>query len=98
MSMDESEKLRGMEALRCQIQEIEKAELTAGEDDVLEERRKVLQNAEKLSDSMNAAVECLYGSDDTDGAASLLAEAERELARLARYTDAYNDCALLYRA
>jgi len=36
-------------------------------------------------------VDCLYGSEDSDGAASLLAEAERELARLSRYTDAYND-------
>ena len=38
---------------------------------------------------MNTAVDCLYGGDDTDGAASLLAEAERELARLSRFTDAY---------
>ena len=90
MSMDESEKLRRMETLRYQIQEIEKAELTVGEDDALEERRKVLQNAEKLSDSMNTAVECLYGSDDTDGAASLLAEAERELARMGRFTEAFS--------
>ncbi len=87
--MDESEKLRRMETLRYQIEEISKAELTAGEDDVLEERRKVLQNAEKLSDSMYAAAECLYGSDDSDGAATLLAQAERELSRLSRYTDCY---------
>ena len=89
MSMDESEKLRRMETLRYQIQEIEKAELVAGEDEELESRRKVLQNAEKLSDSMSATVECLYGGDDTDGAASLLAQAERELARMSRYTDAF---------
>ena len=89
MTMDEGEKLRRMETLRYQIEEIEKAQLEAGEDDVLEERRKILQNAEKLSDGINAAVECLYGGDDTDGAASLLAEAERELARLSRYTDAF---------
>ena len=89
LQMDESEKLRRMETLRYQIDEISKANLTAGEDDALEERRKILQNAEKLSDSMYAAVECLYGSDDTDGAATLLAEAERELARLSRFTDAY---------
>lgn len=90
MSMDEGEKLRRMETLRYQIEEIEKAELTAGEDDALEARRKILQNAEKLSDGIHAAVECLYGNDDTDGAATLLAEAERELARLSRYTDAYS--------
>ena len=90
MTMDESEKLRRMETLRFQIQEIEKAELTAGEDDELEARRKVLQNAEKLSDSMNVAVECLYGSDDADGAASLLAQAERELSRMSRFADAFD--------
>jgi DNA repair protein RecN (Recombination protein N) len=89
MTMDESEKLRRMETLRYQIEEISKAELEAGEDEVLEERRKLLQNAEKLSDGINAAVECLYGGDESDGAATLLAQAERELARLSRYTDAF---------
>lgn len=91
LHMDESEKLRRMETLRYQIEEIEKAKLTPGEDDTLEARRKILQNAEKLSDGMHAAVECLYGSDDTDGAAALLAEAERELARLSRFTDDYGE-------
>ena len=91
LHMDESEKLRRMETLRYQIEEITKANLSAGEDEALESRRKILQNAEKLSDGMYAAVECLYGSDDSDGAASLLAEAERELARLSRFTDAYGE-------
>ena len=91
LQMDESEKLRRMETLRYQINEISKANLHAGEDDTLEQRRKVLQNAEKLSDGIHTAVDCLYGGDDTDGASSLLAEAERELARLVRYTDAYNE-------
>ena len=90
MTMDEGEKLRRMETLRYQIEEISKANLSAGEDDALEQRRKMLQNAEKLSDGISAAVECLYGGDDSDGAASLLAEAERELGRLSRYTDAFS--------
>ncbi len=89
MSMDEGEKLRRMETLRYQIEEISKADLQTGEDARLEERRKILQNAEKLSDGIHAAVECLYGSDDSDGAAALLAAAERELGRLSRYTDAF---------
>ena len=89
MTMDEGEKLRRMETLRYQIEEISKAELEAGEDEALEQRRKLLQNAEKLSSGIDAAVECLYGGDETDGAASLLAEAERELSRLSRYTDAF---------
>ncbi len=89
ISMDEGEKLRRMETLRFQINEIEKAELEAGEDEELEARRKILQNAEKLSDGMEEAVECLYGGDDSDGAAGLLAQAEHALARLSRFTDAY---------
>ena len=91
LHMDESEKLRRMETLRYQINEISKANLQVGEDETLEQRRKILQNAEKLSDGIHAASDCLYGGDDTDGAVSLLAEAERELARLVRYTDAYNE-------
>lgn len=88
-SMDEGEKLRKLEMLKYQIAEIEKAELEAGEDDALEERRKVLQNAEKLSDGLNSAVESLYGGDDTDGAISLISTAQRDLARLSRYTDTF---------
>ena len=90
ISMDEGEKLRRMETLRYQITEIEKAELEAGEDEELENRRKILQNAEKLSDGMEEAVECLYGGDDSDGAAGLLSQAEHALARLSRFTDAYS--------
>ncbi len=88
-TMDEGEKLRRMETLRYQIEEISKANLEAGEDENLEERRKLLQNAEKLSDGLDEAVQCLYGGDDTDGAASLLAQAERALGKLSRYTDAF---------
>jgi len=90
MSMDEGEKLRRMETLKYQIAEIEKAELEPGEDEALEDRRKLLQNAEKLSNGMNEAVECLYGGEDSDGAAGLLAQAEYALARLSRFTDAFS--------
>ena len=89
-TMDESEKLRRMETLRYQIEEITKAGLQSGEDEALEERRKLLQNAEKLSDGLEEATACLYGGDETDGAASLLSQAERALARLSRYTDSFD--------
>lgn len=91
MTMDEGEKLRRMETLRYQIEEISKAELEAGEDDALEARRKLLQNSEKLSNGMDEAVECLYGGDDTDGAASLLAQAERALAKISLFGDTISD-------
>ncbi len=89
LTMDEGEKVRRMETLGYQIKEIAKANLTPGEDEALEDRRKLLQNAEKLRQGMDAAVETLYGGEDTDGAAGLLAEAERELSRLARYGEPF---------
>ena len=90
MTMDEGEKLRRMETLKYQIAEIEKAELEPGEDEELEQRRKLLQNAEKLSDGMDEAVNCLYGGDDSDGAAGLLAQAQYALARLQRFSDSFS--------
>ena len=89
MTMNESEKLRRMETLRYQIEEISKANLTAGEDENLEQRRKLLQNAEKLSDGIEEATQCLYGGDDSDGAVALISQAQRALSKLSRYTDAY---------
>ena len=85
--MDEGEKLRRMETLKYQIEEIEKANLEPGEDEELEARRKVLQNSEKIADGLNDAVENLYGGEDTDGAASLLSIAERALARISKFSE-----------
>ena len=90
MTMDEGEKLRRMETLKYQIAEIEKAELEAGEDEALEERRKLLQNAEKLSKGMDEAVEALCGGEESEGAAELLSQAEHALARLSRFGDNFS--------
>ena len=89
MTMDEGEKLRRMETLQYQIAEIEKAELESGEDEALEERRKLLQNAERLSKGMDEAVEALYGGEESDGAAGLLTQAEHALGRLSRFSDSF---------
>ena len=88
LSMDESEKLRRTEMLRHQIGEIEDAALKPGEDEALESRRRLLQNAEKLSDGLQEAFYAVSGSDDSDGAAALLTAAERALAHIARFDGA----------
>ena len=82
LSMDESEKLRLVETLTFQIEEICAANLVSGEEEQLKERRKVLQNAEKLSDALRMADEALYGGDSSDGAAGLLSNAEHALSRV----------------
>ena len=85
LSMDEGEKLRRMETLKYQIDEISRAKLKAGEDEELEARRKLLQNSEKLSDGLEEAAEALDG--DETGAATLLALAERALQRISRFDE-----------
>ena len=85
LTMDEGEKLRRMESLKFQIDEISRANLKPGEDEALESRRKLLQNAEKLSGGLDDAVVALYGDEDSDGAAALLAQAERALGKLGRF-------------
>ena len=82
LSMDESEKLRLVETLQYQIEEIRAANLVSGEEEQLKERRMVLQNAEKLSDALRMADEALYGGDSSDGAAGLLSNAEHALSRV----------------
>ena len=89
MTMDEGEKLRRMESLKYQVAEIEKADLESGEDEELEQRRKLLQNSEKLSQGLEEAAEALLGGDENDGAAALLAQAAYSLSRIARYSDDY---------
>ena len=84
LSMDESEKLRLVETLKFQIDEIERAALHPGEDEELEARRKVLQNAEKITGALQSAMAALYGDESSSGAAELLAGAEQALSRVER--------------
>ncbi len=87
LSMDETEKARRVEMLRYQVAEIERADLQPGEDEQLDARRKVLQNAEKLAAGVNEAELLLSGDEDSDGACAMLTRAARAVAGIARYTD-----------
>ena len=87
LSIDEGEKLRRTEMLRHQIGEVDRAELKSGEEQALEARRKLLQNAEKFADGLLDALRCLYGDDDSDGASALIAQAEHSLSRIARFDE-----------
>lgn len=87
LSVDESEKLRKTEMLQHQIKEIDHANLQIGEDEELESKRKLLQNAEKIADGLQNVYEALNGGEDHDGAVTLLTEAERELQHVGRFFD-----------
>ena len=72
---DEAEKQRKIDLLQYQVQEIEDAGLTAGEEQTLENRRKVLSNASAIRDWLAQSYALLSGSDDAAGAVDLLGEA-----------------------
>ena len=72
---DESEKQRHIDLLSYQVQEIEDAALTAGEEQTLESRRKVLSNASTIRDRIAQCYALLSGDDETPGAVDLLGEA-----------------------
>ena len=72
---DEAEKQRKIDLLQYQVQEIEDAGLTAGEEQTLENRRKGLSNASAIRDRLAQSYALLSGSDDAAGAVDLLGEA-----------------------
>ena len=75
MITDEGEKQRRIDLLSYQVQEIDDAALTAGEEQTLESRRKVLANASTIRDRIAQCYALLSGSDEAPGAVDLLGEA-----------------------
>lgn len=79
LQMDESEKARRMDTLRYQIEELERAELKAGEGEELIGRRNLLRNSEKFISAVSESDYCLNGSDEQEGAANLIRQAQNAL-------------------
>ena len=75
MITDEGEKQRRIDLLSYQVREIDDAALTAGEEQTLESRRKVLANASTIRDRIAQCYALLSGGDEAPGAVDLLGEA-----------------------
>jgi len=80
---DEQERLRRLDLLRFQAQEIEGAGLSEGEDEDLDASRTRLRNTEALRDSAAAAYEALY--EGAHAASAQLKKALTALEELGRY-------------
>ena len=79
LKMDEAEKARRVDSLKFQIGELERAELVAGEEEELLERRNLLRNGEKYLSALAGADYCLNGDDNGAGAVSAIRDAEEAL-------------------
>lgn len=85
--MDDAMKARRIDLLRYQIEEIEAAELTAGEEEELEASRRFYRHAEAVAEGLAAAKEALSGDEDTLGALSRLEGAASSLSGAGRYME-----------
>lgn len=79
LQMDESEKARRVDTLRYQIEELERADLKVGEEEELLGRRNLLRNSEKFIAAVSESDYCLNGSDEQEGAANLIHQAQNAL-------------------
>ena len=87
VQMDEEQKLRQLDLLRYQVDEIEAAELVPGESAQLQERRTFFRNVEKIAQGLFAARALLQGDEDTDGVLTGVERAVSQVQDAGRYMD-----------
>jgi DNA repair protein RecN (Recombination protein N) len=83
LSQNEQERLRTIDLLSFQVQELERARVQPGEDAHLEEEKRILSNLERIRSAAAGAFSELY--DEEGAACSRLAAAMRQLEDLRRY-------------
>lgn len=84
LTTDESSKSQRIDFLTYQIDELEKAEITIGERDELKARKSLINNSQKVVESLNIAYEALKA----DGAGiDMITDAESEIANASAYME-----------
>lgn len=79
---DEDEKLRRKSLLEFQIEELKNADIKIGESASLKEQLKIADNFNKMMSALSSAHTLLTGTDDTDGAVSMINNAKSEVGSL----------------
>lgn len=86
---DEAQKLQLLDVLQFQVDEIKKVNLQAGEEDVLNEEKRRLNNVEKLSTLSDEAYLLLYENEEST--VSTLEKAARKIAELGEYESSFKE-------
>ncbi|MEG2286276.1 MAG: DNA repair protein RecN [Ruthenibacterium sp.] len=87
LSMDEDEKAKRIELLRFQVDEIEKADLSEGEEEELANQRNLIRNAQRITEQLNMAYAALNGGDEDAGAAEMLGDAAGAMENIAELSE-----------
>lgn len=91
LQQDENEKSRKLELLKYQIDELENAGLKIGEKEELQKRKAVIVNSEALMNALNAAVQCIEGSEESSGTALLCREMCNSLSKFSNISPEYEE-------
>lgn len=91
--MDETQKARRMDLLKYQIDELEQANLRAGEEEDLNRRRTLYRNSEKIAGSLSEARSALDGDEENAGALSAVSTAAQALKEARNYLPELTDLA-----
>jgi DNA repair protein RecN (Recombination protein N) len=86
---DEAEKFQLVDTLKFQIAELERAQLSPGEDEKLEEERRRLANVEKLTTLCQASYSRIY--EDDDAAVTRVRQTLKDVEELAEYESSFRD-------
>ena len=89
LEQDEKDRLRLLDLWTYQKREIEDAKLQPGEDERLENEKRVLANAEKIYNAAMNAFDLLYDGDSSTAAS--LRSARKQLEELTRYEPKFQD-------
>lgn len=88
LTTDESSKSQRIDFLTYQIDELEKAEITPGERDELKAKKTLINNSQKVIESLNVAYESLKA----DGAGiDMITDAESEISDASAYMEALGE-------
>ena len=86
LNTDEKERERMLDMLSYQLNEISAAALQAGEEEELENERRLIRNAEKIAYALNGAYQLLA---DSEGALERISAAVRMLGDVSSYNEKY---------
>lgn len=87
INRDEAEKQRQIDMLTFQIEELSSADITPGEIEELQIRRRLMQNSEHISQSISKAYAMLSGDESFSGAAALVSGAGESLLECSEFSD-----------
>ena len=85
-TLNEAEKVRTIDLLRYQIDEIDQAGLRLGEEEELNAQRLRIRNSAKITEGISYAYRCLYGDGESTGAVEQLSDAMNSLEAISSFS------------